>query len=110
MAAKSPSRKWMDVQVTIAAVSMTAVLVLWNMFAAPDKSKSVEKAALEQVKSSSTPTEMPPATAMATMPPSGYTILFGGEAPKPQIIVQQPRGGGGGGDAGSSPVTSTGSS
>ena len=32
------------------------------------------------------------------MPPLGYTILFGGEAPKPQVIVvQNPKSGGGGG-------------
>ncbi len=96
---KPAPRKWTDVQMTIAAVSMAAVLGFWNMFAGPDKEKAAEKVAAEQAKliPTPTPTELPAPTAVAaTMPPAGYTILFGGQAPQPQVIIQQSRGGGGG--------------
>lgn len=132
MAPKTNSNKWTDVQLAIAAVSMTSVLAFWNMFAGPDRIKADEKAELDQQQIVLAPTATaivitPPATPMPTMPPPGYTILFGGEAPKPQVIVvQQPsnngggggeenqdQGGGGGGNASapaSEPVTSSGSS
>ena len=86
----------------IATVAMTTVLGFWNMFAGPDREKAAAKAELEQIKPTLTPTQTaaPTALAVATMPPPGYTILYGGEAPKPQIIVQQSSGGGGGGGGG----------
>lgn len=117
--------KWSDIQLVIAAISMTSVIAFWNMFAGPDKAKADQKAAAEQ-QGSLIPTVTPtaivePAAPVVTMPPIGYTILFGGKAPQPQVIViQKPKGGGGGGggnqDAGgggapaSQPSTSTGSS
>jgi hypothetical protein len=126
MTPKTNSNKWTDVQLAIAAVSMTSVLAFWNMFAGPDRIKADEKAELDQQQIVLAPTATaivitPPATPMPTMPPPGYTILFGGEAPKPQVIVvQQPSNNGGGGgnqDQGgnasapaSAPVTSSGSS
>lgn len=122
MAGKPTPRKRKDIQLAIATISMTAVLAFWNMFAGPDKEKAIAKAADEQIKVIPTPTEMPPTVMpMPTMPPQGYKILFGGEAPKPQkIIVQKARGGGGGGGGGNGgsggggggggAVTSTGSS
>jgi len=102
MAPKPNSNKWSDVQLAIAAISMTAVIAFWNMFAGPDKASADEKAAAEQqallvptVTSIIVETPMPE----VTMPPVGYTILFGGAAPKPQVIVvRQPNGGGGGGN------------
>ncbi|MFN8384664.1 MAG: hypothetical protein U0V02_22205 [Anaerolineales bacterium] len=125
MAPKTTSNKWSDVQLAIAAISMTSVLAFWNMFAGPDRIKADAKAAAEQ-QAALIPTATPfivnpPATPMPTMPPPGYTILFGGKAPQPQVIVvQQPRGGGNGGNqdqgggnsspAVSAPVTSSGSS
>lgn len=120
------TNKWSDVQLAIAAISMTSVIAFWNMFAGPDKTKADEKAAAEQqalLIPTVTPTvfvESP--TPEVTMPPVGYTILFGGAAPQPQVIVvNKPKGGGGGGgeDQGggggasapaSQPATSTSSS
>ena len=123
------TNKWSDVQLAIAAISMASVIAFWNMFAGPDKTKADEKAAAEQ-QALLIPTVMPTVfvespTPEVTMPPVGYTILFGGAAPQPQVIVvNKPKGGGGGGggeeDQGggggsasapaSDPVTSTSSS
>ncbi len=100
MAPKPNSNKWSDVQLAIAAISMTSVIAFWNMFAGPDKAKADEKAMAEQQAlliptNTSIIVETP--VPEVTMPPVGYTILFGGAAPKPQVIVvRQPNGGGGG--------------
>lgn len=116
MAPRPAPRKWTDIQMVIATIAMTTVLGLWNMFAGPDREKAAQKAALDQVKVVPTPTEIPTATAVsATMPPPGFTIIYGGEAPKPQVIVQRGGGGGGGGGGdggggGGGAVTSSGSS
>ncbi len=118
MAPKPNSNKWTDVQLAIAAISMTSVLAFWNMFAGPDKVKADEKTETEQQTALLLPTAnqiTPPPAPMPTMPPAGYTILFGGVAPQPQVIVvQQPRNDGGGGNNNggetSAPVTSSGSS
>jgi len=126
MAPKATGNKWSDIQLAIAAISMTSVIAFWNMFAGPDKAKADEKAVMEQ-QASLIPTITPTViveTPMpeVTMPPVGYTILFGGAAPQPQVIVvNKPKGGGGGGeDSGgggggssapaSQPATSTSSS
>ncbi|MEK6753455.1 MAG: hypothetical protein AABZ00_14455 [Chloroflexota bacterium] len=116
MAPKPNANKWTDVQLAIAAISMTFVLAFWNMFAGPDKAKADEKAAAEQqallIPTATAFLETPPPTPLPTMPPTGYTILFGGEAPKPQVIVVQRPGGGGGNNGGGEqpPATSTTSS
>lgn len=100
MAPKANGNKWSDIQLAIAAISMTAVIAFWNMFAGPDKSKADEKAAAEQqavLIPTVTPTAfVEPPMPEITMPPVGYTILFGGAAPQPQVIVvNKPKGGGG---------------
>ena len=113
MNAKPTPRKWTDVQLTIAAISMTSVLAFWNMFAGPDRSKADEKAVAAQQSAQAIPTTAivsAPATPAPTMPPPGYTILFGGTAPQPQVIVMQSGGGGGGNQGGGDPVTVTTSS
>ena len=117
MAPKTNGNKWSDVQLAIAAISMTSVIAFWNMFAGPDKIKSDEKTAAEQQASlirTVTPAVIVEApTPEVTMPPVGYTILFGGVAPQPQVIVvNKPKGGGGGGgeDPASQPSTTTSSS
>jgi len=111
MPPKQNSNKWSDLQLAIAAMAMTSVLALWNMFAGPDREKAENKVA-ENI--SPTPTiEVAPSPVVEapTMPPLGYTILFGGQAPKKQVItVQSGGGGGGGGGNNSAPVTSTSSS
>jgi len=114
MSSKPKSNKWADLQLAIAAISLTSVLLLWNMFAGPDKEKAAEKAAAEQAAKTPVPTEEPSLASVPvpveTMPPVGYTILFGGEAPKPQVIVVQNQKSKGGGGGGGGSVTSTSSS
>jgi len=111
MAGKSTSRKWTDIQLAIATVSMTAVLAFWNIFAGPDQEKAAASATAEVQAKLMPPTEAPfTDISEPTMPPPGYKILFGGEAPKPRIIVQNIRRGGGAGGEGGDATTSTGSS
>lgn len=113
MAANNPQRKWADVQFSIAALAMAVSLALWNLFAGSDLKKEEQKQS--QIPPTLPPTEVPviAPTAVQTMPPAGYTILFGGQAPQPQVIVIQSHHGGnnnGGGGGGNKPVTSTNSS
>lgn len=117
MASKPNANKWSDIQLAIAAVSMTAVIAFWNMFAGPDKAQADKKTAEQESAfvPTMTPTIWEPSLPAATMPPVGYTILFGGVAPQPQVIVvSKPRGNNNknentGGSA-NQPATSTGSS
>lgn len=122
MASKPNANKWSDVQMAIAAISVTSVIAFWNMFAGVDKTRADEKAVVEQqaallptatvVIETSSPTPVP------TMPPTGYKILFGGVAPQPQVIVVRKPGGGnnednggnGGGSTTAETVTTTSSS
>ncbi|RJP56039.1 MAG: hypothetical protein C4557_00310 [Anaerolineaceae bacterium] len=119
--ANKQASKWTDAQLAIAAIATTSVLAFWNMFAGVDKGKADQQAAEEQqtVVIPTATIETPPPTPEPTMPPIGYTILYGGEAPKPQVtVIRTNRGGGGGGgnedDGGggsaSQPSTSTSSS
>ena len=50
MAPKPNSNKWSDIQLAIAAISMTSVIAFWNMFAGPDKVKADQKAAESKAK------------------------------------------------------------
>lgn len=99
MPSKPNGNKWTDVQMAIAAISVTSAIAFWNMFAGIDKIKADEKAKVEQqaalVSTATAIVEVPP-TPVITMPPTGYKILFGGAAPQPQVIVVRKPGGGGG--------------
>jgi len=111
MTNKPAPKKWIDIQVVIATISMASTLVFWNMFAGPDR-ESAEKRAQEQAAIPPQPiiTAEPIITAQPT-PLGDGKILFGGNAPQTQIIVRTGGGGGGGGSGGGGGgVTSTGSS
>jgi len=123
--APKANNKWSDVQLAIAAISMTSVIAFWNMFAGPDKVKADGKAAEQALIVPPTivpATPEPEPTPVITMPPVGYKIMFGGVAPQPQVIVKRKQGGGGnknnnednggggGGGAPAQPPASTGSS
>jgi len=111
MATKSKPNKWADLQFVLAAISLTSVLALWNTFAGPDRDIAKEKAAAElAAKDLPVESDTPEPVPAATMPPVGYSILFGGEAPKPQVIVVQNNNKGNGGGGGGGAVTSTSSS
>lgn len=115
MANKPAPRNWSDVQVVIATGSMALALVLWNLFAGPDRASALKHAQEQAVLSPPQPIqEVTPAPVIVVQPtlPTG-PILLGGNAPQTQIIVQTGGKGGGGGNGvggGGAPVTSTGSS
>jgi hypothetical protein len=99
-------RKWHDIQIVIATISLALTLVFWNLFAAPDRlvamKRAQERAALPPTQPA--PSTEPTAVQPAIMQPSADgKILLGGSAPQTQIIGQA-RGGGnnsGGGTGGS---------
>jgi hypothetical protein len=116
MANKPAPRKWNDIQIAIATISMAVTLVFWNLFAGPDRA-SAEKRAQEQRDQAAIPLQPTTVTAdpivvVQPTPLGDGKILFGGSAPQTQIIVRSGGGGGGGsgGNNGGSPVTSTKSS
>lgn len=85
---KPKAKSWAEVQMAISAVAITTTLVLWNMFASPDKNQAVA-----QAQATPAPTE-PPAPEEATpvpAPTASFTlrpvkIIFGGTAPQQQIV------------------------
>lgn len=111
--AKKKKKNWDDVKMVISALSVTATLAMWNIFAATNdqaEKKQVVEAPPE-------PTVVVEVLPTPTQPAFTGKILLGGEAPKPRIIVVQAKAknknnggdnndGGGGGGA----VTSTSSS
>ena len=100
MAGNKPTlRKWNDVQVAIATVSMVATLVYWNLFAGPDHASALERAK-EQAAPDPLPTTDEVIAPAAT--PQAGKIYFGGAEPQQVVVVVQQRknnGGGGGGAA-----------
>ena len=118
MANKPAPKKWIDIQIVIATISMASTLVFWNMFAGPDREAAAKRA---QEKAAAIPPQptatAEPIVAVQPTPLGDGKILFGGNAPQTKIIVQtggRNGGGGGGGGAasggGGGAVTSTGSS
>ncbi len=114
MANKPAPRNWNDIQVVIATGSMALALVLWNLFAGPDRASALKHAQEQAVLSPPQPVQEAAPVVVEVQPtlPTG-PILLGGNAPQTQIIVQtggKGGGGGNGGGGGGAPVTSTGSS
>jgi len=111
MANKPAPKKWNDIQVAIATISMASTLVFWNMFAGPDR-EAAAKRAQEQAAIPPHPTvTAEPIVAAQPTPLGDGKILFGGNAPQTTIIVQTGgRNGGGGASGGGGGVTSTRSS
>jgi hypothetical protein len=116
MANKPAPKKWNDIQVAIATISMASTLVFWNMFAGPDREAAAKRAQEQAVAIPPQPTATAePIVAVLPTPLGDGKILFGGNAPQTKIIVQtgsRNDGGGGGtsGGGGGGGVTSTGSS
>ena len=95
-------RSWNDVQMAIAATSIALTLLLWNMFAGPDREKAAQKAA-QQPQAAPPPTEAPVALQPAPFPIQ--KIIFGGASAPQTVIVQQAKGGGGNGGGASGGTT-----
>jgi hypothetical protein len=115
-----PQKNWGEIQLAIAAISLTVTLVFWNLFSTPQK---------QQVMVQATDTEVPPppdATQVLTQAPTQAPVLafvpvkiiFGGTVPQqPQTVVQgsvapavQPKHKSGGGGPRPKPPVGTGSS
>jgi hypothetical protein len=117
MANKPASRKWNDIQIVIATVSMALTLAFWNLFAGPDRETAVkraqERAALPPPQPAEITAPVQPTAQSTTLQGNG-PILLGGSAPQTQIIIQSGGrnggGGSGGSGGGSGGVTSTRSS
>jgi uncharacterized membrane protein YgcG len=119
MANKPAPKKWNDIQVAIATISMASTLVFWNVFAGPDREAAAKRA---QEQAAAIPPQpiitAEPIVAVQPTPLGDGKILFGGKAPQTQITVARSGGGGGGGGGaasgggggGGGAVTSTGSS
>ena len=106
-----PKQSWSEIQLAIAAVGLTATLVFWNLFSAPQKQTVVT-----QTEDTAVPPSQDATQTSATPTPAFYPvkIIFGGtppQQPTQQVFVQasapQPkRKGGGGGGGGISTGTS----
>jgi uncharacterized membrane protein YgcG len=100
MANKPAPRNWNDIQVVIATISMAVTLAFWNLFAGPDRVSALKRAE-EQAAIPPQPTvTADPIVIVQPTPLGDGKILFGGNAPQTQIIVQSGGGGGGGGNGG----------
>jgi len=76
---KKPQRSWGDIQLAIAATALTATLVLWNLFATPQKQQLVTQSQDTTVPPDPTETPAPaPTQGLSFMP---IKIIFGGTAP-----------------------------
>jgi hypothetical protein len=99
MANKPAPKKWNDIQVAIATISMASTFVFWNMFAGPDREVAAKRA---QEQAAIPPQPMVTAEPIVVVQPTPLgdgKILFGGKAPQTQITVVRSGGGGGGGAA-----------
>ena len=92
MANKPAPRKWNDIQVAIATVSMAITLVFWNMFAGPDR--EVARNAHRNKLQLPPPTHSKQPSQSLQAQPSFADISFanrshylGGNAPQTQITV-----------------------
>jgi type II secretory pathway pseudopilin PulG len=116
MPAKPKRNNWDDVKILIAAVSVTATLGLWNVFAATDRQNAIAKAVNEAVNqanqqaqtvqqqqpaqnapaatTANTPQQPQQTQQTAQQPQFSGKILLGGSAPQP-VIIRRSNGGGG---------------
>ena len=82
---KKPQKSWADVQMTIAALAITITLTLWNIFATPQK-QSIAVQDAEPVTPPSPPATEVTAAQLPQFVP--VKIIFGGAAPRQQVVVQ----------------------
>lgn len=86
---KPNSRKWSDVQTAIATVAIVTTLGLWDLFAAPSKTKIAQSSELVLP-----PTEPPAEAGFLSAPASMPTampqvkIMFGQATPQTSVVPQ----------------------
>jgi uncharacterized membrane protein YgcG len=100
MAYKPAPKKWNDIQVAIATISMASTLVFWNMFAGPDREVAAKRAQEQAAIPPQPIVTAEPIIAVQPTPLGDGKILFGGKAPQTQITVIRSGGGGGAGGGG----------
>ncbi len=118
MATKPNSRNWNDVQTAIATVAIVTTLGMWNLFAAPSKTKAAQASA-PTVPPTEPPVE-PAATDAPTVPTAmpQVKIMFAGATPQaslqpapvvPQVqpVKKKNKNNGGGGGGGTVTQTKT---
>ena len=90
MAPKSKKRSWVDIQIAFITISMSLVLVLWNLFASTDRVKAERKAA-EAMAAPPEPVETPVVefveTTVSPMLAPGEKLMLGGEAPETVVTI-----------------------
>ena len=97
MAKKSKKKNWDDVKMVISALSVTATLAMWNIFAANTPKENTQ---VVELLPEPEPVVVIEPTAIPTQPAFTGKILLGGEAPKPRVVVVHTSGSGGGGGGG----------
>lgn len=79
MPAKPNPKNWNDIQMALAAISITATIGLWNTFATPAKIETAQNLAA-------------PAAAISASPapalPPNVKVYFGGSAPQARQVAQ----------------------
>lgn len=92
----SKRKNWGDTKMVIATLSVTLTLAFWHIFASasnqPDSTTAVVNLATTTM-----PLEPAAGTTQPRLVPFDGTILFGGAAPQPRVVVRSGGGGGGGG-------------
>jgi hypothetical protein len=110
---KKSKFRWLDAQIVIAALAVTASLALWNVFAAAARhpvlgpisirmAERLYKNTATAAVATPVPTTLPSVTPGLTqihLPP--LHLLLGGHAPVVQVVVVSNRGGSSGGQASS---------
>lgn len=91
MANKPQGKSWGEIQLTIAALGVTATLGFWNLFSTPEKAQ-----AGTQVTQTATPPPPPTETAepTATVTATAFAlqpikIIFGGQVPQQSVVQVQ---------------------
>jgi hypothetical protein len=85
---KSKTRTWYDVQMAIAAIAMSLILALWNLFANPDREQAARRAAEEAQPISPSAQTEPSVVALTPAPLPIVKIIFGNAVP-PQTSSSQ---------------------
>lgn len=80
-----PQKSWSEIQMAIATLAFSATLAFWNLFATPQKTQDPGQSGDPTLAPSLEPTQAP-------SPTPGFVpvkIIFGGPAPKQQVVIQQ---------------------
>jgi len=97
---KPNARNWSDVQLAIVSIAMALTLVLWNVFAGPDRAKTENQTNPPVAQSDSTLPGGAPMEVLTPTPLPQVVILLGTSTPPPPASVPGSGGGNNGGNRG----------